>query len=92
MQIELSKRNVSVDEFPCVHIAYYSTQTCNEHPNLRECTKSVVLRTSRFDEYFISSRESTGDDSESMLFENGIEDFSPRLKRFNWRHFTSPKV
>ena len=62
MQTELISRNVSLDEFPCVHIAYYSTQTCNEHPDLRECTKSVVLRMPRFDEYFISPRGSTGGD------------------------------
>ena len=62
MQTDLISRNVLLDKFPCVHIAYYSTQTCDEHSNLRECTKSIVLRTPKFDEYFISPRGSTGDD------------------------------
>ena len=62
MHQELAQRGVSADNFPCVHMAYYASHQCDEHPDPRECTKSVVLHIPKFDEYVISPRGSTGDD------------------------------
>jgi hypothetical protein len=59
---EVQKRGASVDDYPCVHMAYHATFTCEEHPNLYACSKAAILYSPRFDEYYIGPRGGTGDD------------------------------
>ena len=59
---EVQKRGASADDYPCVHMAYHATFTCEEHPNLSECSKAAIIYNPKFDEYHIGSRGGTGDD------------------------------
>jgi hypothetical protein len=59
---EVARRHVLLADYPCVHMAYYASWKCDDHPDPTECTQSVVLRNDKFDEFFISPRGSTGDE------------------------------
>ena len=59
---EVQKRGASVDAYPCVHMAYHATFTCEEHPNLHACSKAAIIYNPRFDEYHIGPRGGTGDE------------------------------
>jgi hypothetical protein len=59
---EVQKRGASVDDYPCVHMAYHATFTCEEHANLYECSKAAIIYSPKFDEYHIGPRGGTGDD------------------------------
>lgn len=43
--------------FPCVHIADQITQTCDQHPDPRDCPDILVVYVPRFDEYAIPIRD-----------------------------------
>ena len=59
---EVQKRGASVADYPCVHMAYHATFTCEEHPDLDACSKAAVIYNPKFDEYHIGPRGGTGDD------------------------------
>jgi hypothetical protein len=42
--------------FPCVHLAYFVTRRCPEHPDAFECPETVVLYQPEFDEYALPVR------------------------------------
>src|SRR5687768_6773190 len=35
---QVRKWGASVDDYPCVHMAYHATFTCEEHSNLNDCS------------------------------------------------------
>ena len=43
-QVRARGRNVS--DFPCVHIAFYSTAVCDKHPDIWDCPDALVVKTS----------------------------------------------
>lgn len=59
---EVQSRGASADDYPCVHMVYHATFTCEEHPNLSECSKAAIIYNPKFDEYSIGPRSGTGDD------------------------------
>ena len=42
---EVESRGVDLAEYPCVHVAYYSTQPCDMHSDAWECTDMTLVRT-----------------------------------------------
>lgn len=61
MAQELKKRNQELSDFLCVHIAYYTTKTCIEHPNYYDCSDIIIHYNKHFDEYSIAPRGGRGD-------------------------------
>jgi hypothetical protein len=59
---ELKERGVSVDDYPCVHMAYYAAFTCDKHTNLSECAEAAIIYYPQFNEYHIGPRGGRGDD------------------------------
>ena len=50
-----------VDDWPCVHMAYHVIFRCEEHTELSECSKAIILYFEKFDEYCIGPRGGRGD-------------------------------
>lgn len=42
--------------FACVHLAYFVTRTCREHPDPFDCPETIVVYQPEFDEYAIPVR------------------------------------
>ena len=38
-------RGYDPSEFPCIHIAYYSTMECDEHKDPWECPDMIIVKT-----------------------------------------------
>ncbi len=37
--------------YPCIHMAYYATQVCEQHPDRSECQDLIIEYKEKFDEY-----------------------------------------
>ncbi len=44
------------DQYPCVHIGAHLAQTCDEHPDPHDCTRTLLGHSPKFDEYYIYDR------------------------------------
>jgi hypothetical protein len=42
MANEIRERGFSIANFPCVHITYYVTFNCEQHPNRYECPDIII--------------------------------------------------
>ena len=51
------ERGFSVDDFPCVHMAFYATFRCETHGDPWECPEDVIVYSPRIDEYGIPMRD-----------------------------------
>lgn len=54
-------KGIDVSDFPCVHMAYEFSRTCEQHARKDDCPEKVVIYESRFDEYSIGPRGGGGD-------------------------------
>ncbi len=62
MARQVKMRGYFASDFPCVHIAYYATEKCEQHPNYYECPDIIIAYNARFNEYAIAPRGGSGDD------------------------------
>ena len=44
---QLRRRGVDLTNYPCIHVAYQSTHTCDIHSDAWECPDMVLVRTAR---------------------------------------------
>lgn len=47
------RRGADPAEYPCIHMAYYATETCDMHPNRAECDDLLIEHRQEWDEYAI---------------------------------------
>lgn len=46
--------------FPCLHMAFYATDHCEEHPDPLDCGDRVIIHDQQFDRYGIPVEDSDG--------------------------------
>lgn len=56
----VEERGEDPARYPCVHLAYFVTRTCPEHPDPFDCPETVVIHQREFDEYAIPVRTEPG--------------------------------
>jgi hypothetical protein len=61
LEQQVLQRGGNIADWPCVHMAYHATFHCEEHAELSECSKAIILYNDKFDEYCIGPRGGTGD-------------------------------
>jgi hypothetical protein len=44
LEQEVIKRGHNISDYPCIHIAYYSTMKCSEHQDAKECPDVTIVK------------------------------------------------
>lgn len=58
---EVISRGDSIDNYPCVHMAYWATFKCQKHDDLYHCSDAEIVYEKIFDEYSINAKGGNGD-------------------------------
>lgn len=87
----LGRRGIRPDFFPCVHMGYYVTMECPEHPYPEDCPDRVILYSPTFDEYGIRIGVGHAEAPEGSEYAPGAGGGAYTIKHCPWCGVTLPK-
>ena len=80
----VEERGEDPSRYACVHLAYFVTRRCQEHPDLFDCPDAIVLYLPEVDEYSIPIRDGKGGSLVPILHCPWCGKATPRSRREEW--------